>query len=201
MDSMLSLSEAKKHLSDKMKRPLWDGEKDVDDPLFTALCKTEKSFNSSLHQHLNRWVTDNNKTITKNDEGDILYPQDFLDDFAAHRNRPNIPDGYVLENSLPTNEKKCIFRLNGFLREDALGLPVLDKNGCQRVAYPKNLIEIALASESGTNSSEIVREYGQYLDAPIQTTGACMDVSSSSLALENERFHAYMNRLTQLEPS
>jgi hypothetical protein len=192
MDSMLSLSEAKKYLSDKMKRPLWYTEKDVVDPLYTPLCNSEESFNSSLYQHFKRSLG--------HDDGNLLFPKTFLDDFAAHRNRPNIPDGYVFENSLSRDGRNCIFKLNAFLGENALGLPVLDKGGRQRVAYPSNLIDIALASEPGTNSSEIVSEYGQYLETTVQTTGACMDVSSS-LALERERFDTYMDSLTQLEPS
>ena len=202
MDSMLTLSEAKEYLSDKMKRPLWHTEKDVVDPLFTALCNSEKSFDDSLRNNLERWAKEN-QVITKDDYDNVLFPTTFLDDFAAHRNRPNIPDGYVLEKTLSRdgkNGKKCILKLNGFLSEDALGLPVLDKGGRKRVAYPSSLIDIVLASEPDTNSSKIVSEYGQYLETTVRTTGACMDVSSS-LALERERFDAYMDSLIQSEPS
>jgi hypothetical protein len=135
MDSMLSLSEAQGYLSDKMKRPLWHTEKDVVDPLFTALCNSENSFNISLRYHLKRWAKENSQVITNDDEGNLLFPKTFLNAFAARRNRPNIPSGYALAKHVADNLTQRID-----LQFKTVGVEVLDDGGRERRAYPEALL-------------------------------------------------------------
>jgi hypothetical protein len=199
MDSMLSLSEAKKYLSGNMKRPLWDGEKGVDDPLFTALCNSEDSFNSSLHQHLNRWAKNNKHTITKDDKNDVLYPQTFLDDFAIRRNIPNPPSGYGVVEKF--NVKGIIKNRIGKPAESLeaklgpIGVKALDQKGCAQTAFPIAFLEIMQGVIEEHPSlkkdhliAKAVLEYMEYLDAA-KTTEACMDVSS--LALQKKNLEAF----------
>lgn len=136
MDSMLSLSEAQEYLSDKMKRPLWHTEKDVVDPLFTALCNSENSFNISLRYHLKRWAKENSQVIN-DDEGNLLFPKTFLNAFAARRNRPNIPDGYALVKHIDQYIAKIIDLETKF---KDIGIEVLDDGGRERTAYPEALL-------------------------------------------------------------
>ncbi len=197
---MLSLSQAKDYLYYTMKRPIWHGKKGVVDPLYTPLCKSEDSFKSSLHQHFERWVKENEQTKTKDDKGNILYPKAFLDHFAAHRNRPNIPDGYGflknfdyngrINHKIPQPTKSLAAKL-GPIAVDVFG-SLHRSNPSFPVAFLNKFQDFIKNYPSLKGDHLIARallEYMRFLDKKeipdTAITEACMEVFSLALQKKN----------------
>jgi hypothetical protein len=212
MDSMLSLSEAKKYLSGISLRPLWPVEKRPDDPVcYPARYKNEVTFNSSLSGEYKKWCKTNSPDTVHGKGIRNNYPKRFLDFFAqTHLNIPNHPlmYGFVTDFNSRSLIVHRIQQPAKSLKEKLgpIGVEVLDEKGRAQTAFPIAFLEIMqLVIESDTSlregylidevleryQADLLSRHKEHLKSFVNSnpiTQACMDVS---LAEEIKNFRAF----------
>lgn len=145
-------------------RPLWAAREVPREPLYVAPCSSRKHFTSSLRNQYSLYLSKNNLAnytngkiqLPKDSEGNIDYSEEFLKTVVAHYNRPDIPSGYALwETVAPSGHQKNKILQNILeINFEDMGVEVLDEGGRERTAYPEVFLRILFKMRQETYRPE-----------------------------------------------